>query len=205
MRVLQPYLGLHKVEVLRRGRGLPLELTFSCIRPRRGPALRGVQQVRRAPPGLRRGRPARIGPRTTRSDHVQRDAGNPLLLRPPAARLRRQVPPAARPQRPGRHHAGGRRPSTGSAWSWTSAGSSASSAAGSTRRSTTRCCCTRTIPALPFLRRLGEPVHVLDVNPTAENIARLIFDYTASQGFPVVEVRLWETESCFAAYSGETS
>jgi 6-pyruvoyltetrahydropterin/6-carboxytetrahydropterin synthase len=55
-------------------------------------------------------------------------------------------------------------------------------------------------PALPLLRQLGEPVFVLDVNPTAENIARLIFDYTAGQGFPVVEVKLWETESCCAAY-----
>jgi 6-pyruvoyltetrahydropterin/6-carboxytetrahydropterin synthase len=55
-------------------------------------------------------------------------------------------------------------------------------------------------PVLPFLRQLSEPVHVLEVNPTAENIARLIFDYAASQGFPVVEVKLWETESCFAAY-----
>ena len=55
-------------------------------------------------------------------------------------------------------------------------------------------------PALPLLRQLGEPVYVLDVNPTAENIARLIFDYTAGQGFPVVEVKLWETESCYAAY-----
>ncbi|HEY7309135.1 MAG TPA: 6-carboxytetrahydropterin synthase [Gemmataceae bacterium] len=56
-------------------------------------------------------------------------------------------------------------------------------------------------PILPFLRQHGEPVFVLDVNPTAENIARLIFDFTAEQGFPVVEVKLWETESCFAAYS----
>jgi 6-pyruvoyltetrahydropterin/6-carboxytetrahydropterin synthase len=55
-------------------------------------------------------------------------------------------------------------------------------------------------PALPLLRQLGEPVYVLDVNPTAENIARLIFDFTAGQGFPVVEVKLWETESCYAAY-----
>ncbi len=36
VRVLQPYLGLHKADVLRRGRGLPLEWTFSCIRPRQG-------------------------------------------------------------------------------------------------------------------------------------------------------------------------
>jgi 6-pyruvoyltetrahydropterin/6-carboxytetrahydropterin synthase len=56
-------------------------------------------------------------------------------------------------------------------------------------------------PALPLLRQLGEPVYVLDVNPTAENIARLIFDYTAGQGFPVVEVNLWETDSCCAAYA----
>jgi 6-pyruvoyltetrahydropterin/6-carboxytetrahydropterin synthase len=59
-------------------------------------------------------------------------------------------------------------------------------------------------PVLPFLRQQGEPVFVLEVNPTAENIARLIFEYSASQGFPVVEVRLWETESCFAAYSIST-
>jgi 6-pyruvoyltetrahydropterin/6-carboxytetrahydropterin synthase len=55
-------------------------------------------------------------------------------------------------------------------------------------------------PALPFLRQQGEPVYVLDANPTAEAIARLIFDYAAAQGFPVVEVKLWETDSCFAAY-----
>jgi 6-pyruvoyltetrahydropterin/6-carboxytetrahydropterin synthase len=55
-------------------------------------------------------------------------------------------------------------------------------------------------PALPLLRQQGEPVHVLDVNPTAENIARLIFDVTAERGFPVVEVKLWETDSCYATY-----
>jgi 6-pyruvoyltetrahydropterin/6-carboxytetrahydropterin synthase len=41
----------------------------------------------------------------------------------------------------------------------------------------------------------------MDTNPTAENIARLIFDFTARQGFPVVEVRLWETDHCFATYT----
>src|SRR5262245_15525832 len=56
-------------------------------------------------------------------------------------------------------------------------------------------------PVLPELRRRGEPVFVLDVNPTAENIAKLIFDFAAGQGFPVVEVQLWETVSCFATYS----
>jgi 7-cyano-7-deazaguanine synthase len=36
VRVLRPYAGLHKDEVMRRGRGLPLRLTFSCIRPAAG-------------------------------------------------------------------------------------------------------------------------------------------------------------------------
>lgn len=36
VRVRRPYLGLSKTEVMRRGRGLPLELTFSCIRPAAG-------------------------------------------------------------------------------------------------------------------------------------------------------------------------
>jgi 6-pyruvoyltetrahydropterin/6-carboxytetrahydropterin synthase len=56
-------------------------------------------------------------------------------------------------------------------------------------------------PVLPFLRQQGEPVFVMDVNPTAENIAKLIFDFVKGQGFPVVEVRLWETPSCFATYT----
>jgi 6-pyruvoyltetrahydropterin/6-carboxytetrahydropterin synthase len=57
-------------------------------------------------------------------------------------------------------------------------------------------------PVLPFLRQLGEPVFVMEVNPTAENIARLIYDYAVAQGFPVVEVQLWETDHCYATYGG---
>jgi 6-pyruvoyltetrahydropterin/6-carboxytetrahydropterin synthase len=38
----------------------------------------------------------------------------------------------------------------------------------------------------------------MDANPTAENIARLIFEQAAAQGFPVAEVTLWETESSYA-------
>ncbi len=55
-------------------------------------------------------------------------------------------------------------------------------------------------PVLPLLRQQGEPVYVLDVNPTAENIARLIFDYAKSRGFPVVQVQLWETDHSHALY-----
>jgi 6-pyruvoyltetrahydropterin/6-carboxytetrahydropterin synthase len=57
-------------------------------------------------------------------------------------------------------------------------------------------------PVLPYLASQGEPIHVMDANPTAENIARLIYEYTESQGFPVVEVKLWETDSCCACYTG---
>lgn len=55
-------------------------------------------------------------------------------------------------------------------------------------------------PARSALEKLGEPLFLVDENPTAENIARLIFEYTQSQGFPIVEVRLWETPHCFATY-----
>jgi 6-pyruvoyltetrahydropterin/6-carboxytetrahydropterin synthase len=60
-------------------------------------------------------------------------------------------------------------------------------------------------PVLPLLQQKGERVHVLEVNPTAENIAKLIYDFTAAQGFPVVDVRLWETPSCYATYTGPGS
>jgi 7-cyano-7-deazaguanine synthase len=36
VQVIQPYRGLSKADVLRRGRHLPLERTFSCIRPQGG-------------------------------------------------------------------------------------------------------------------------------------------------------------------------
>lgn len=55
-------------------------------------------------------------------------------------------------------------------------------------------------PIIPELQRQGEPYVVMDVNPTAENIARLIFERAASHGLPVAEVTLWETETSFATY-----
>src|SRR5262249_11238692 len=55
-------------------------------------------------------------------------------------------------------------------------------------------------PALPELRRLGEPLVVVDVNPTAENIAKVIHDQAVAAGFPVVEVVLWETDTSCATY-----
>ena len=58
-------------------------------------------------------------------------------------------------------------------------------------------------PVIPELRRQGEAFVELDVNPTAENIARLIYNTARREGFPVVEVTLWETETSFATYRGE--
>jgi 6-pyruvoyltetrahydropterin/6-carboxytetrahydropterin synthase len=55
-------------------------------------------------------------------------------------------------------------------------------------------------PVLPYLQSQGEPIFRVDVNPTAENIAKLIYEFAAGQGFPVVEVRLWETEDSYAVY-----
>ncbi|HUY92634.1 MAG TPA: 6-carboxytetrahydropterin synthase [Pirellulales bacterium] len=55
-------------------------------------------------------------------------------------------------------------------------------------------------PAVAPLQAMGEPMFLMDANPTAENIAKLIFDFTAAQGFPIVECRLWETPNCFATY-----
>ena len=55
-------------------------------------------------------------------------------------------------------------------------------------------------PVLPVLREAGERVFVMDENPTAENIARLIYVKTKEAGLPVVEVILWETENCCAAF-----
>lgn len=55
-------------------------------------------------------------------------------------------------------------------------------------------------PALTGLRELEEPIRVIDCNPTAENIARLICEEAQRRGFPVVEVSLWETPHAFATY-----
>ncbi|MFP6763596.1 MAG: 6-carboxytetrahydropterin synthase [Planctomycetaceae bacterium] len=55
-------------------------------------------------------------------------------------------------------------------------------------------------PAVSFLQEQGEPLFLLPENPTAETIARLIYDYTKDAGFPVCEVSLWETPKSFATY-----
>jgi 6-pyruvoyltetrahydropterin/6-carboxytetrahydropterin synthase len=55
-------------------------------------------------------------------------------------------------------------------------------------------------PFLSTIQAAGERVYVMANNPTAENIARLIFDFAKAQDFPVVDVTLWETDSACASY-----
>ena len=55
-------------------------------------------------------------------------------------------------------------------------------------------------PIIAELLKQGEPFVTLEVNPTAENIARLVFERASAHGLPVTEVTLWETESSFATY-----
>ena len=63
----------------------------------------------------------------------------------------------------------------------------------------------RNDPVVPFLLEQHEPLFLVDCNPTAETIAKLIYDYTLKQGFPVVEVSLWETPRAFATYCPSAS
>jgi 6-pyruvoyltetrahydropterin/6-carboxytetrahydropterin synthase len=55
-------------------------------------------------------------------------------------------------------------------------------------------------PLAKLLQEMGEPCLIVKQNPTAESLARMIFDYAVSRGFPVVEVRFWETPDSYATY-----
>ena len=55
-------------------------------------------------------------------------------------------------------------------------------------------------PLVSVLKEKKERFYAMDENPTAESIARLIYEYAHSKSFPVTRVTLWETESSFATY-----
>lgn len=59
-------------------------------------------------------------------------------------------------------------------------------------------------PLIEYLEDTGEPYYVMEENPTAEAIAREIYEYAESQGHPVTSVKLWETGSSYATYAPET-
>ncbi|MDZ4834966.1 MAG: 6-carboxytetrahydropterin synthase [Candidatus Melainabacteria bacterium] len=59
-------------------------------------------------------------------------------------------------------------------------------------------------PFAALLIKQGDPVKLLDVNPTAENIAKYIYDYAKVGGYPVTSVVLWETPNCSATYEPQS-
>jgi 6-pyruvoyltetrahydropterin/6-carboxytetrahydropterin synthase len=56
-------------------------------------------------------------------------------------------------------------------------------------------------PLADALRQLGEPMYLLESNPTVERIAQLIFDTSREQGLPVSRVTVWETPTSWATYT----
>ena len=52
------------------------------------------------------------------------------------------------------------------------------------------------------LQAMGEPVRLLDSNPTVERLARLVFDKSRELGVNVSRVTVWETPTSWATYMG---
>jgi len=55
-------------------------------------------------------------------------------------------------------------------------------------------------PLIGALESVGENAVALSDNPTAENIARLIFEAARSLGLPVSSIRLWESRDSYAEF-----
>ena len=56
-------------------------------------------------------------------------------------------------------------------------------------------------PLVAPLQSLGEPVYLLESNPTVERIAKLIFDEAVTLGLDIVTVTVWETPTSCATYA----
>ena len=57
-------------------------------------------------------------------------------------------------------------------------------------------------PLVAMLQSIGEPMYLLDNNPTVERIARLIYDVSREHGLPVSRVTVWETPTSWATFAG---
>ncbi len=57
-------------------------------------------------------------------------------------------------------------------------------------------------PLVAALQGLGEPIFLVDSNPTVERICRLIFETARGKGLPVSKVTVWETPTSWATYTG---
>ena len=56
-------------------------------------------------------------------------------------------------------------------------------------------------PLVKILKDAGEKLFILESNPTAENIARAIFEVAAKNDLPVKSVTFWESPTASATYS----
>jgi 6-pyruvoyltetrahydropterin/6-carboxytetrahydropterin synthase len=56
-------------------------------------------------------------------------------------------------------------------------------------------------PAADALKKIGERIFVMDENPTAENIAKLIYEKVRSEGNDVSRVEVWESETAKAIFT----
>lgn len=56
-------------------------------------------------------------------------------------------------------------------------------------------------PLIAMMREHDQPYITLPGNPTAEAIAKHVYQYCKSKGLPVKAVTLWETPTSYAGYS----
>ncbi len=56
-------------------------------------------------------------------------------------------------------------------------------------------------PLAPAVAALGEDAYLMAEEPTAENMARMIYGKVSEMGLPVVSVTLWETSDSRATYA----
>ena len=55
-------------------------------------------------------------------------------------------------------------------------------------------------PLVKTLKEMKEPYFLMDDNPTAENLAKLIYQFAKSKKLPVKSVTFWESVSSSATY-----
>ncbi|MBI3296808.1 MAG: 6-carboxytetrahydropterin synthase [Elusimicrobia bacterium] len=55
-------------------------------------------------------------------------------------------------------------------------------------------------PIIAMMKAHDQPYVTTKGNPTAEAIAKLVYDYAKSKGIPVKSVTLWETPTSYAGY-----
>jgi 6-pyruvoyltetrahydropterin/6-carboxytetrahydropterin synthase len=56
-------------------------------------------------------------------------------------------------------------------------------------------------PLVKILGQMKEPYFLMNENPTAENLAKLIYQFAKSKKLPIQSVTFWETGSSSATYS----